>query len=159
MNRYSARMISWLLLMGFVGPGRVGGASRDQGKLDIKDLPVPATPSVIEQPDAPLDPGEDPDRDGLTNAREKSLGTNPENRDTDADGLTDGEEVNATRTNPLDASDGLKLLEEARGKIMTHWRLIYPEPLVFTNKPGSPQDLEDLQKAMEQLSGKFIRVE
>jgi len=35
----------------------------------------------------------DSDADGLTDAQEKSLGTNPQNRDTDGDGYIDGEEV------------------------------------------------------------------
>lgn len=43
-------------------------------------------------PDAP-----DWDADGLTNAREAELGTNPFNRDTDGDGLLDGWEVDGFR--------------------------------------------------------------
>ena len=52
----------------------------------------------------PLDPTlalEDPDRDGLTNLQEFQLGTNPNNADTDGDGLKDGDEVNTYHTNPL----------------------------------------------------------
>jgi len=52
----------------------------------------------------PNDPNlalEDPDRDGLTNLQEFQLGTNPNNPDTDGDGLTDGDEVNKYHTNPL----------------------------------------------------------
>ena len=52
----------------------------------------------------------DPDSDGLTNLQENSLGTNPSNPDTDADGLTDGAEVATHRTNPRNPdsdSDGL----------------------------------------------------
>jgi hypothetical protein len=44
---------------------------------------------------------EDQDRDGLTNLQEYQLGTNPNNPDTDADGLTDGDEVNKYHTSPL----------------------------------------------------------
>lgn len=55
--------------------------------------------------------GEDDDRDGLTNARELELGTLPDKRDTDEDGLDDGDEVNTWGTNPLlpdTDNDGLK---------------------------------------------------
>jgi hypothetical protein len=41
----------------------------------------------------PLDPEEDPDRDGLTNEREAFYGTDPHHWDTDRDGRGDGEEV------------------------------------------------------------------
>jgi outer membrane protein OmpA-like peptidoglycan-associated protein len=53
----------------------------------------------------------DPDKDGLTNKDEEKLGTDPENPDTDGDGLKDGGEVNQYRTDPLNAdsdADGLK---------------------------------------------------
>jgi hypothetical protein len=52
----------------------------------------------------PTDPNlplEDPDRDGLTNLQEFQIGTNPNNPDTDGDGLSDGDEVNKYNTNPL----------------------------------------------------------
>lgn len=56
-------------------------------------------------PLAPLDDsGQDSDQDGLTNAQELGLGTNPNNPDTDGDGHNDGQEVSA-HTNPLDAND------------------------------------------------------
>ena len=44
---------------------------------------------------------EDLDCDGLTNDEEIALGTNPDNPDSDADGLLDGEEVNTHGTDPL----------------------------------------------------------
>jgi len=55
--------------------------------------------------------------------------------------------------------DNFVLLEEARRKIVVHWRMIYPTPLVFTNQPGSQSDLQDLANALEYLSGKFYRVQ
>ena len=61
----------------------------------------------------------DPDRDGLSTKLEKSIGTNPKNKDTDGEGLSDGEEYNYYLTNPLQADtdgDGLDDSEE----IITH---------------------------------------
>jgi hypothetical protein len=43
----------------------------------------------------------DPDSDGLTNLQEYTLDTNPRNRDTDGDGVTDGTEIRRG-TDPLD---------------------------------------------------------
>ena len=43
----------------------------------------------------------DKDGDGLTKREEKELGTDPDNPDSDADGLKDGEEVRTYITNPL----------------------------------------------------------
>ena len=53
---------------------------------------------------------EDLDCDGLTNDEEIALGTDPNNPDSDADGLLDGEEVNTHGTDPLNPdtdSDGV----------------------------------------------------
>lgn len=58
----------------------------------------------------------DTDGDGLTNAEEAALGTNPNKWDTDGDGLSDGVEVHVTGTNPLvkdSDHDGLSDSEEA----------------------------------------------
>jgi outer membrane protein OmpA-like peptidoglycan-associated protein len=57
----------------------------------------------------------DKDMDGLLKKEEKELGTDPENPDSDGDGLKDGEEVNKYNSNPLNADtdgDGLKDGEE-----------------------------------------------
>jgi len=43
----------------------------------------------------------DSDKDGLDDVREKELGTDPYNADTDNDGLNDGDEVIIWKTNPL----------------------------------------------------------
>lgn len=54
--------------------------------------------------------GDDSDGDGLSDADEADMGTDPESSDTDEDGLSDGEEVNDLGTNPLNADsdeDGL----------------------------------------------------
>ena len=47
----------------------------------------------------------DADGDGLSEIVEQSLGTDPNNPDTDGDGFTDSEEVNQLRSDPLDAND------------------------------------------------------
>ena len=50
-------------------------------------------------------PNGDPDADGLTNAEEQTLGTDPTNADTDGDGLSDGDEVKTYQTDPLRDGD------------------------------------------------------
>lgn len=45
---------------------------------------------------------EDPDGDGLTNIKEIGLGTNPNDLDSDGDGLPDGEEISSYKTDPLE---------------------------------------------------------
>ena len=47
----------------------------------------------------------DSDGDGLSDAYEAMIGTDPYNKDTDGDGYTDGEEVLTLGTNPLDPND------------------------------------------------------
>lgn len=44
---------------------------------------------------------DDTDMDGLTNAEEKTYGTDPNKPDTDGDGLLDRDEVKVYKTNPL----------------------------------------------------------
>jgi outer membrane protein OmpA-like peptidoglycan-associated protein len=53
---------------------------------------------------------DDQDKDGLNNTTENEMGTDPNNADTDGDGLSDGSEVNRYLTNPLKSDtdgDGL----------------------------------------------------
>lgn len=50
--------------------------------------------------DQPVVVNNDPDGDGLTTAEEQQHGTNPNNPDTDGDGLGDGAEVNVHHTDP-----------------------------------------------------------
>jgi outer membrane protein OmpA-like peptidoglycan-associated protein len=59
----------------------------------------------------------DSDLDGLTLDQEKAIGTDPENPDSDGDGLIDGLEFNQYKTNPLGQDsdlDGLNDNEEVR---------------------------------------------
>lgn len=46
----------------------------------------------------------DPDKDGLADAGEAALGSDPGNPDSDDDGFNDGDEA-AENTNPMDAED------------------------------------------------------
>src|SRR5215211_7736628 len=61
----------------------------------------------------------DSDGDGLTNEREASLGTDPLKPDTDADGLTDLEEVETYETNPLVADTDADRLSDS-DEVKTH---------------------------------------
>ena len=47
------------------------------------------------------DSDKDPDSDGLSNLKEYEKLTHPKKIDTDEDGLSDGQEVNIHKTNPL----------------------------------------------------------
>ena len=51
--------------------------------------------------DGAPDSSEDPDNDGLTNAQEMALGTDPLKWDTDGDGIPDGQEAADPHLNPL----------------------------------------------------------
>lgn len=48
----------------------------------------------------------DPERDGLTNLREQQLTTDPNNPDSDQDGLADGDETNIFQSSPLISHTG-----------------------------------------------------
>ena len=56
----------------------------------------------------------DSDDDGLTDTEEGVLGTDPNDPDTDGDGLLDGEEVNTYKTDPLDADTDGDTLTDGR---------------------------------------------
>jgi Bacterial TSP3 repeat len=71
-----------------------------------------AEPTLVPTPPQAVPSQDDTDGDGLTDAEEAALGTDPLNRDYDADGLLDGEEVHTYGTDPLNNdTDGDGLLD------------------------------------------------
>ncbi len=77
----------------------------------------PAQPAATTSPSQPPAQPLDSDADGLTDSQESRLGTNPNQPDTDKDGLLDGEEVNIYQTDPLNPDtdhDGFSDGEEVR---------------------------------------------
>lgn len=68
---------------------------------------APCTDQSIEVAVAVVDCLLDADNDGLNDDAEEALGTDPQNPDTDGDGILDGQEVNVDATDPLDDCDSL----------------------------------------------------
>lgn len=107
---------------------RTGGSSSSWIQFDFVRLEIPATdsdgdllPDVYENQHSFLsrndasDAAKDQDNDGLTNLEEYTAKTAPAQPDTDADGLTDGDEVKTHSTDPLlkdSDRDGLSDAEE-----------------------------------------------
>lgn len=89
----------------------------------------------------------DYDKDGLTNDRERILGTDPNNPDTDGDGLTDGQEVEKYKTSPLKPDtddDGLTDYEEVM-KYQTN-------PLNADSDQDGLKDGEEISRKLEPLN-------
>jgi len=61
----------------------------------------------------------DKDMDGLTKREENQIGTNPNNPDTDGDGLKDGEEVRTYKTDPLNSDSDADNLKDGV-EVFTH---------------------------------------
>lgn len=78
--------------------------------------------------------------------------------DSDGDGLSDYEEL-LMGGDPMNPHDGVGAFMDARQRIVVHWNMIYATPLVLTNAPGSAADLQDLDNALQALSGKFVRAQ
>ncbi|MBI3276376.1 MAG: hypothetical protein HYZ66_01320 [Chlamydiae bacterium] len=93
--------------------------------------PTPSATPIQGSPSPTLAP--DRDGDGLTDAEEAELGTNPEKADTDGDGLDDGEEVNTYGTDPLNSdSDGDQMPDG--------WEV---ENDLLPNEPDASEDVDD----------------
>ena len=110
-----------------------------------------------------FDSAKDTVSDGLSDWWEVAHGYDPYDPDMDGDGLGDGWEL-AHGTDPFDADDYSQAdrtseAEEARQRIIQHWLLFYGSAPSFTNTPGSPADLLDLNNALNALSEKFYNEE
>ena len=80
--------------------------SDDDGVTDGAEVDGLSDPGDECSPDATR-PNCDPDGDGLSNDEEAAVGTDPNDADTDDDGLTDGREVDEVGTDPTNAdTDG-----------------------------------------------------
>lgn len=106
------------LWMGFAGTfsllgSRVQDNRATQTAIASTAQVAGATQTIIANQTAAAIAGQqDTDGDGLTNQREAEIGTDPNNADTDRDGLLDGEEVFQTGTSPLvPDTDGDGLLD------------------------------------------------
>lgn len=85
----------------------------------------------------------DPDKDGLLSSYEDEIGTDPENPDTDGDGLNDGDEVNKYYTNPLNKDSDNDDLND------------YDEVIKYSTNPVNPDtDGEKLRDGEEVLTHK-----
>ena len=86
------------------GPHTVTATQSQNGQTSAADT---TTFTVVPDPN-------DPDGDGLPTGQEGPLGTNPNDPDTDDDGLSDGVEVNTHHTDPLNSdTDGDGLIDGA----------------------------------------------
>jgi hypothetical protein len=101
----------------------------------------------------PLDPSDDapvdgdPDGDGLPTSVELGLGTDPNDPDSDDDGLTDGAEVQTYGTDPLDADtdrDGLSDGDE----VLVH----HTDPLDPDTDGGGVSDGDEVARGTDPLN-------
>ncbi len=128
-NPVLGRILLGVLVLIIVGSGGFGGWWVYTNIIQKKPVSTPTTQSTTELPTptptpvvetltpSPVvavtttnentDPTLDSDHDGLPDVQERVLGTDPNNPDTDNDGVTDGDEILKYRTNPLKAdTDG-----------------------------------------------------
>ncbi len=80
----------------------------------------------------------DSDKDGLDDVREKQIGTDPHNPDTDGDGLSDGDEVIVYKTNPLNPDTDGDGLSDGDEVLIWHTNPLNPD----TDGDGYPDGTE-----------------
>jgi len=97
-TKLSMAALMALLALSSCGDNRAGDVGTDSGKPNC-DL---------------TDPTEDCDEDGLLNGEETEYGTNPELKDTDGDGLWDGNEVKVHFTDPLNPDSDEDSVDDGR---------------------------------------------
>ncbi len=97
--RYDDSKVNWDHHIGLEDHTSPYHKDTDEGGMpDRMEIELALNPINGDDDDALMDP----DGDGLTNAEEAILGTDPEKNDTDGDTLLDGEEVRRYSTDPLD---------------------------------------------------------
>jgi gliding motility-associated-like protein len=112
------------------------GLTNEEETTGVDDPSTPAVPNGTSDPANPCDPFTtgptcDPDGDGLSNADEALYGTDPNNPDSDGDGLTDQEEVTGIddastpaiclgTSNPTDHCDPFDTTPECLPPPVTH---------------------------------------
>jgi Tol biopolymer transport system component len=92
----------------------------------LNEIVAATQTAVADQTQAAILGEQDRDGDGLIDQREAEIGTDPANTDSDADGLSDGEEVLRRNTNPLSLdtdqdglSDGEEILRHGTDPLLT----------------------------------------
>ena len=102
-------ILTFMLLIPFDRPGReltstvelAANATRAAQATLVETATLPAVEVTASAPTATPATMVDSDGDRLSDDQEQSIGTNPENPDTDGDGLSDGDEVLTRATDPL----------------------------------------------------------
>jgi outer membrane protein OmpA-like peptidoglycan-associated protein len=92
---------------------------------------------------------EDSDGDGLTDAEEMEIGTDPYDPDTDKDGLTDGQEVKTYGTDPLNPDTDFDMLKDGEEVLIYMTDPLNPD----TDGGGVSDGHEVLEDGTDPLNG------